>query len=129
MYKIKKDKKKERKIMTNKEIFIKEIEESGIELSEKATSYFELLKKAEAKQPAKELTENGAKILKFMQENEADFDNVFKAKEIGEGLFVSGRSIGGAMKKLISEGFAEKVSLEPVTYGLTDKGREKEIDF
>jgi predicted transcriptional regulator len=60
-----------------------------------------------------------------MQENEAN--KSFTSKEIAEGLFTSSRSVSSSMRKLITEGFVEKLTLEPITYGLTDKGTTKDL--
>ena len=68
------------------------------------------------------LTENGAKVLNFMQENKNKYNNVFKAKEIAEGLFVSSHSVSGCMRKLIAENFVEKIGKDPVTYAITKEG-------
>lgn len=75
-----------------------------------------------------EMTENGSKILKYMQSNENKYNNLFTSKEIGEGLFMSSRSVSGSMRKIIANGFVEKVGKDPVTYSLTDEGRNKQID-
>ena len=45
-----------------------------------------------------EMTENGSKILKYMQSNEDKYNNLFTSKEIGEGLFMSSRSVSGSMR-------------------------------
>lgn len=74
------------------------------------------------------MTENGSKILKYMQSNENKYNNLFTSKEIGEGLFMSSRSVSGSMRKIIANGFVEKVGKDPVTYSLTDGGRNKQID-
>ena len=76
------------------------------------------------------MTENGSKILKYMQsnENKNKYNNLFTSKEIGEGLFMSSRSVSGSMRKIIANGFVEKVGKDPVTYSLTDEGRNKQID-
>jgi DNA-binding MarR family transcriptional regulator len=92
-----------------------------------AFEYFEQLQK-EKEKPRVEITENGAKVLGFMQENFEKYNNIFKSKEIGEGLFISSRSVAGSMKKLISEGFVEKISSEPVTYSITERGKEKDLN-
>ena len=115
--------------MTNKELFIAEIENklNEINLSEGAKAYFDSLKAAPAEKP--ELTENGKKILKDMQDNKDNCNNIFKSKDIAERLFVASRSVSGAMKKLITEGFVKKVGTDPVVYSLTDKGASKEIIF
>lgn len=70
------------------------------------------------------MTENGQKILQYMQENEEAQDNMFKAKVIGEGLFMSSRSVSGAMRKLVTDGYADKTPGNPVIYSLTSMGRD-----
>lgn len=114
--------------MTNKELFIADIKallEKGFEFSEGGKAYFEALQTEAPARP--ELTENGAKILKYMQENCDIYNNIFKSKEIAEGLFVSSRSVSGSMKKLVTEGFIKKIGDDPVVYAITDKGRSKEV--
>lgn len=75
-----------------------------------------------------DLTENGAKVLKYMQENYQKCNNNFKSKEIGEGLFVSSRSVSGSMKKLITEGYVNKIGSDPVTYEISQKGIDKNLN-
>jgi hypothetical protein len=77
---------------------------------------------------SKTFTENGLKIFECMKENEQKYINVFKAKEIGELLFMTPRSVSGSMKKLIADGFVEKVGANPVAYGLTELGKAYEFD-
>ena len=77
---------------------------------------------------SKTFTENGLRIFKCMRENEQKYINVFKAKEIGELLFMTPRSVSGSMKKLIADGFVEKVGANPVAYGLTELGKSYEFD-
>ena len=45
------------------------------------------------------------------------------AKEIGEGLFMSSRSVSGAMRKLITCGYVVRQNANPVMYALTDLGK------
>lgn len=73
------------------------------------------------------LTENGTKILLYMQANESAQNNLFNCKAIGEGLFMSSRSISGAMRKLITDEYVTKSGNNPVIYSLTTKGREASI--
>lgn len=104
--------------MTKKEKFIQEVEALDINLSEEALEYFNSLKEGKT---SGGITEKGQQILDFMQENKDKFDNQFKAADIGEGLGVSGRSVSGSMKKLITDGYVIKLTPSPnVTYGLTD---------
>lgn len=111
--------------MTNKQKFIEEIENilitPGVRLSEEAESYFESLKASTEKTPAV-ITENGKKILTYMAENSETCENIFPTKDIAEGLSVSGKSVSGSMKKLITEGFVEKIRETPVAYKITEKG-------
>ena len=50
------------------------------------------------------------------------------AKDIAEGLFVSSRTVSGAMRKLVTDGYVEKVGQEPVVYAITEKGKNIEIN-
>jgi len=67
-------------------------------------------------------TENGKKILVFMQENKDTFNNLFKAKEVGEQLEISSRTVSGGMRKLVTDGYVEKIGTSPVIYAITTKG-------
>lgn len=122
--------------MSKKECFISEIEEM-IEnvrkttgentLSEDAMIYFEALKGGNDKEkPA--FTENGKKVLKFLQENKDTYNNLFKAKDVGEGMNVTSRTASGAMRKLVTDGYLEKVGENPVVYSITEKGISANLD-
>lgn len=76
----------------------------------------------------KTFTENGLKILKTMKENAETYMNIYSSKQLGELLFMSPRSVSGSMKKLIANGYVEKVSLSPVTYSLTTLGKDYQFD-
>ena len=115
--------------MTNKEIFIAEIEkitenfEEPIPLqealSEQAYAFFLSLK--ERKEETETLTEKGAEILKYMQ-SEFKNNNSFTAKAIGEQIEQNSRSVSGSMRKLLSCGYVEKCGEKPIVYKLTEKG-------
>ena len=119
--------------MTKKEAFIKIVEEEIFNNTQYnytsfygedftlAKEFFEDLKSNKDKSKSA-ITENGAKILILMQNNREKYNNVFKAKDIAEELFVSSRSVSGSMRKLISDGFVEKIGQDPVTYAITEKG-------
>lgn len=70
------------------------------------------------------ITENGVKILMWMCANKENLSNVFTSREIAEGLFTSGRSVSGAMRKLTSDGYVQKVGQNPVQYSLTEQGEQ-----
>ena len=118
--------------MTDREFFIKEVDTLldavPDAFCEEAKRFYESWKNEVPASNAKPITENGIKILGFMQENYPQYNNVFKAKEIGEGLFMSGRSVSGSMKKLVADGFVEKLGKDPVTYAITDLGKSWSID-
>ena len=69
------------------------------------------------------LTEVGKKILISMAEKSEAYLNVFSAKQLGELLFMSARSVSGAMRKLVTEGYVIKSGTNPVTYSLTSEGK------
>lgn len=115
---------------SKKETFIMEVEsilENGISLSEDAMTYFIALKGSEDKEkPA--FTENGKMVLVYLQENKNIYNNLFKAKEVGEGLNVTSRTVSGALRKLVTDGYVEKMGENPVVYSLTDKGASIDVN-
>lgn len=114
--------------MTNKELFISEIEnllnENENLLSDKAKAFFQDFKTV--KTSSKGMTETGLKIILAMQEN-YDEHTAYKAKTIGEWLSISSRSVSGSMRKLVEDGYIEKSGKDPVTYSLTQKGLEYKV--
>ena len=72
------------------------------------------------------LTDNGKLILRYMQENSDK--TLFKAREIAEGLFISSRGVSGALRKLVNDGFADKMGESPVLYSLNEKGKNYIIE-
>ena len=88
---------------------------------EQVRRYWKVL--LDEEETGKKVTENGQKILIFMQENEEAMNNIFTSKEIAEALFVSGRSVSGSMRKLLGDGYVNKEGNNPVKYSLTDLGR------
>ena len=67
-------------------------------------------------------TENGKKVLAFLQTTYTE-ENPFKSKEVAELMMVSSRAVSGAMRKLVTDGYVEKVSEDPVVYAITTKGK------
>ena len=121
--------------MTNKEQFIQEIEELLADrcktfgddgLSEGARAYFETLKAVPEKEK-EPFTENGAKVLIWMQENYQSYNNILKAKEIGDGLFCSSRTVSGALRKLVADKYVSKTAGTPTCYSLTESGMTVEV--
>lgn len=71
-----------------------------------------------------QFTENGKLVLKYMQDNKDTYNNLFKAKDIGEGMGISSRTASGAMRKLVADGWVEKVGENPMVYALTQRGTD-----
>ena len=71
-------------------------------------------------------TDNGKLILKFLQEHQET--PMWKARDIAEGLFISSRAVSGAMRKLVTDGFVEKVGQDPTIYSLTNNGKNIDIE-
>jgi DNA-binding MarR family transcriptional regulator len=114
--------------MTKKEEFIKYVEDlmSGnlYEMSENVRLYWDAFKgKVEDDKPM--FTDNGKLILQYLKDNQET--PMWKAKDIAEGLFISSRGVSGAMRKLVTDGYVEKVGQDPVIYSLTEKGKTVEI--
>ena len=70
-------------------------------------------------------TDNVKLILKFLKDNQST--PMWKARDIAEGLFISSRAVSGAIRKLVTDGFVEKVGQDPVIYSITDAGKNVEI--
>ena len=65
-----------------------------------------------------------------MQQHYEECNNIFKAKDICEGLFLaSSRTVSGAMRKLITDGYVEKIVGNPVCYSLSLLGMSVEVIF
>ena len=114
--------------MTKKQEFINFIDElmkaaPQIVPSEDVQSYLEAFKGKEMNKP--EFTENGRLILKYLQDHPRQI--MWKAKDIGEGLFISSRAVSGAMRKLVTDGYVEKVGQDPVIYTITEKGKTVDL--
>jgi DNA-binding MarR family transcriptional regulator len=119
--------------MTKKQKFIEAIEEGFFSQIDKndvdpdVLLYWEALKgKEENEKPL--FTDNGKLILKYLQEETSDVQQMFKAKDIAEGLFISSRAVSGAIRKLVTDGYVEKVGQDPTIYSITDKGKNIKID-
>jgi DNA-binding MarR family transcriptional regulator len=90
--------------------------------------YLEALKVSDDKKDKPQFTDNGKLILSFMKGQSDKLNNMFKAKDIAEGIFVSSRSVSGAIRKLVTDGFVEKTGQDPIIYSLTTAGKEVTIE-
>ena len=122
--------------MTKKECFINEVNsiiqnQTGQKveeiLSEDALDFWNgLMAAGDTSKP--KFTENGKLILKFMIDAKEDFNNLFIAKDIGERISVSSRTVSGALRKLVTDGYVEKIAGTPTVYVLTEKGENANFD-
>ena len=74
------------------------------------------------------LTEEGAFEVYTEPSEFAAVCEALSAKVMADEMMISSRSVSGAIRKLVTDGFVEKVSTDPVLYALTDKGNEVTID-
>lgn len=117
--------------MTKKQEFIKFIDELmeaapnvADNMSDDVKAYLEAFRGNDADKPL--FTDNGKLILKFLQDNQSQ--PMWKAKDIGEGLCISSRAVSGSIRKLVSDGYVEKVGQDPVVYAITDKGKTTDLE-
>ena len=110
--------------MNAREKFIEEVEEFIENFSEEARNYFETFKET-VSENKKEFTENGKVILTCLKDN-LDV-SMWKAKDIADKIELSSRTVSGALRKLVSDGYVEKTGKNPVIYNITEKG--KNIEF
>ena len=116
--------------MSKKQEFIDYVEKvmknqkDRIEMPKNVAIYWNALKEREdVSKPL--FTENGKLILNHMRNN---LDTpMWKARDIAEGLFISSKTVAGAMRKLVSDGFVEKIGDSPSIYEITEKGKTIEI--
>lgn len=112
--------------MSKKQEFIKFVNEliaaaPAVEPNEDAALYWAAFCGLDENGEKPLFTDNGKLILKFLQEHQDT--PMWKARDIAEGLFISSRAVSGAMRKLVTDGFVEKVGQDPTIYSLTDSGK------
>ena len=112
--------------MISKKEFIEEIENKFdmTKLTPEAQEYWEALK-TDHKKDKPLFTDNGKLILCHLRDRQEK--TTWRASEIAEELFISSRTVSGAIRKLVTDGFVEKIGSEPVIYALTNSGKEVEI--
>jgi predicted transcriptional regulator len=92
-------------------------------MNDNIQSYIDMLSGQKSEKPI--LTENGIKVLRHLQSMNVP---MFKAKEVAESMGVTSRGVSGTLRKLVTDGFCEKVGQDPVVYALTNKGKTFDID-
>ena len=108
--------------------FVNELMKANPELTRKmmnddVQAYLNMLNDVKDEKPV--LTENGKLLLRYLQEH-SDI-RTWKAKDVADRLGVSSRGISGSFRKLVNDGFCEKLGQNPVVYCLTEKGTNYKI--
>ena len=98
--------------MSKKEAFIdyvtKIMDELAVpEMNEEAQEYWDALRFKEEKEKPM-FTDNGKLIMEYLKSLPDDI-SAMKSKDIAEALVVSSRTVSGSMRKLVSDGFVEKI--------------------
>ena len=75
-------------------------------------AYIDALKDTKSEKPV--LTDNGKLILSYLQQHPDKI--MLKAKDIADDLCISSRGVSGALRKLVNDGFVEKMGESPVIY-------------
>ena len=99
--------------------------EEPMEMNNDARAYWDALCGGEDAEKSI-FTDNGKLIMKYLQEQSESVP--MKAKDIAEGMFISSRTVSGSMRKLVSDGFVEKVGQDPIMYILTEAGKNIKIE-
>ena len=113
--------------MSKKQEFIEYVKErvDWTDASENVKIYWEaFISKEEKEKPM--FTDNGKLILQFLRDNPDT--TTWKARDIAEGLFITSRTVSGAIRKLCTDGFVEKVSQDPVIYTIKKIKKTVEIN-
>lgn len=93
--------------------------------SDDVKSYWKALQEIDQTEKPR-FTDNGKMILKYLQDHQ-DHDS-YKAKDLGEALAISSRTVSGSIRKLVNDGYVDKVGKDPVLYSITEKGKNIEVN-
>ena len=110
--------------MSGKQEFIETVDliiKNTNEFSEEAIKFYEQCIKNEDVKEKPLFTDNGKRILLFLKNSDKE---LWKAKELADELQISSRSVSGSCRKLVTDGFVEKIGKDPVIYTLSSKGKE-----
>lgn len=95
-----------------------------IDVPENVQAYIDALSGGkESEKPM--FTDNGKMILQFLQSAPT---SMYKAKDIADNMGISSKSVSGAMRKLVLDGYVEKMGTNPVIYMISEKGKSVEFE-
>ena len=115
------------KIIEN-EVFSKNLAEKYPDEYEDAKIFFEVLKNGTDKEAKAKFTEVGRAVLEYIRNNKDVHNNLFTAKDIASEISLTSRSVSGAARKLVNDGYLEKLGESPVVYALTELGATTDLD-
>lgn len=95
-----------------------------VEVPENVNAYVNALRSTDSIEKPM-FTENGSKILQYLQSAPVA---MYKARDIAENMGLTSKGVSGAMRKLVTDGYVEKVGKDPVVYMITDKGKNVEFN-
>ena len=95
-----------------------------IEVPADVQAYINAISKTEESGAKPLFTDNGKSILAWMKEAPVA---MYRSKDIAEQIMISSKSVAGAMRKLVNDGYVEKIGNNPVVYQITDKGKTIDI--
>lgn len=93
-------------------------------MNENIKTYIDVLTKGETKDKPL-FSDNGLVVFKFMRENKET--TAWPAKAIAAEVNLTSKQVSGCARKLVNDGFLEKVSTNPVYYALSQKGKDFEL--
>ena len=100
------------------------VTQPGVEVPPNVQAYIDAISNvSDIKKPM--FTDNGKNILQYLQTQPPV---MYKAKDIADGMGVTSKGVSGAMRKLVTDGYVEKVGKDPVVYMITEKGKNVVFD-
>lgn len=113
--------------MTKQQEFLEfwdKLVETGVDVPPNVKLYIDALRNTDnIEKPL--FTDNGAKILQYLQSAPTA---MYKARDIAENMGVTSKGVSGAMRKLVTDGYVEKVGKDPVVYMITEKGKQVKFE-
>ena len=101
-------------------------DETAKYMNDNAKVYIEALRMSSAEEKEKPtVTDNGRMIMEYMKSSNV---TGLTAKRISDGILLSSKVVSGAMRKLVTDEFVEKIGENPTVYVLTDKGKNYKFD-
>lgn len=91
-------------------------------MNDNVQSYINDVLNGDKKEDKPLFSENGKVVFDFIRENKEA--TAWSAKNIAEKVGLTSKQVSGCARKLVNDGFLEKVSTNPVYYALSQKGKD-----